>query len=261
MLFFVNYQPPRRPEFTNLEFIQFMKMNRYLLIGFPILLFLFSTSVYSQVKIKAPTDKVKEILYDKAPVSGEIRVGVMILTGGKEISPGYIYTKLPEDHRDFSQNKLFVILSSKDGLYKCSMELDLSDITWQETGVIEWKTNYSTQLSKYKAEDVAILTKYGKSWDSKDSKFVISSWSKNFDNDISVFLNADYKPRILVEDPGKNPAYCDCEKIESGPNVTFNYHCKIELEKLKGSPNVIVQQKVKRLGTFTIRNYDLPLIK
>lgn len=223
-----------------------------------ILFALNSFSVIAQQPQIVPFDtgSRKEILYDKTPVSGEIKVGLMYVTTEDIVVPNYFYAKMP--HKNIEGKKLCTIISSNDGLYKGEVIHTLRKEFEGKTMTFQWESVYMDKLKKYHRNEFAILSGIATDCNKPIETFVIVDWTAKHSNEFAFIINSDKKPRISVKKATEQKIF-ECEKIEGTQNVTFNYRCQLSLADIEMASSIYVQQKIKKLSAFTITEYAFPV--
>ena len=197
----------------------------------------------------------KEVLYDKTPVSGEIKVGLMFQHTNQIVTSNTFYAKLPKEKLD--GKKLCTIISSNDGLYKGELSHTLKTSHEGKTVEFKWESIYSDKLKKYHRNEFAILSGIASRCDKAIENFVVVDWTTNHSNEINFIVNSDKKPRVSIA--GKTKQIFECDAIQGNQNVTFNYRCKVPLSAITADSKIYIQQKVKKLNTFTMNEYAFPV--
>lgn len=200
-----------------------------------------------------------EVWYDKVPVSGDIRVGLMAVPDNSSIDPSYFYVNLPE-HKE---QQLCCEVSSRDGRYEANLIYNIKDL---EPGYHRFKipTKHKKALNKYAASDISILTSIGD--DCKDSKnyYAVASWNQldalTTTDTVFLLLNSDRRTFIIVENKelSKDEEYL-CKKNRSTSSVAYNCVCKIPARQLKEETQLYILQKSRGLGRGSIRSYPLTI--
>lgn len=197
----------------------------------------------------------KEVLYEKTPVSGEIKVGLMFLNADQIVNSNTFYARLPKEKLD--GKKLCTIISSNDGLYKGELSHTLKASHEGKTVEFKWESIYSEKLKKYHRSEFAILAGIASRCDKAIENFVVVDWTVNHSQELNFIINSDKKPRVSIA--GKTKQIFECDAIQGNQNVTFNYRCKVPLSAITAESKIYIQQKVKKLNTFTMNEYAFPV--
>jgi len=206
-----------------------------------VLIFFCSFQLFAQ--LKPIQNSLSETWYDKVPVSGEIRAGLMTEIDCSEYVKGNFFIKLPTNHNTKFLN---IDISSNDGRYLYTAHYDIEG----EHGIIEVirDTKILKKLSNYKCSDLAILA-----WINDDPKeeketFVLANWEPNLESEIvTIFLNSSNKAVLNYKDKETNESVTTpCQTITDQANVAFNCQCQISMDKLENSSEISIVQRVRR---------------
>jgi len=196
-----------------------------------------------------------EVWYDKVPVSGEIRVGIMVVNTDESISPSSFYVILPTHEEKY----LFCEISSRDGRYEASLTYDISKL---KIGChkFEFPTQHKEELKQYSANDITILTSIGNNPDSDTSYFTSASWVfvNSIPENIVILLNSERRTTIVVEDrKTKTNQEFSCEKIQAEASISYNSKCIIPSKVIDANSDVFIKQRVRRMNKITYNSYPI----
>jgi len=214
-------------------------MKYYLtIIGFSLFAFCL------KAQLKPVKNSTSETWYDKVPVSGEIRTGLMTGENCTEKVKTNFFVKLPNSH---NANYLNIDIISNDGRYMYTAHYELKD---KQGGVIEIvrASNMSNKLVNYKCEDLTILAWINNDPLEEKEKFVLANWDSNFDSkNVTIYLNSENKSVIYLENKTtKKSNTVPCEAITGQANVAYNCLCKVSVSDLKNASKVSIVQRVRR---------------
>lgn len=223
-----------------------------LILGY-LFLVLYSIPNYSQNK-----PFFKEVWYDKTPVSGDIRVGIIDKIDDVNINPNnenyYAYIA---DQKFTNGYLLCTVISSRDGRYKADIAHSLDNKEPYSLHSFSWDSQHKEELNKMKKSEITIISKVAETCDADPEYFTISQWEKGSLESVFVALNSEKKPHIQIKYANKPKDVCSCEKIEGEVNVNYNYICEIPTEKIKDAVEINVIQKVVRLSNVYSVPYKL----
>lgn len=209
---------------------------------FTIFLILFCT-LNSSAQLKPIQNSLSETWYDKVPVSGEIRAGLMTEVDCSEYVKGNFFVKIPTNHNSKFLN---IDISSNDGRYLYTAHYDIEG----EHGIIEVirDTKFLKKLSTYKCSDLAILAWINDDPKEEKESFVLANWESNFESEIvTIFLNSSNKAILYYENKDtKKSSSLPCQTISDQANVAFNCQCQISMEELESTSEVSIVQRVRR---------------
>jgi len=241
-----------------------LKQDERLLIMNPNLLrtlftvFFCTLAFYSkaQIRPKLKTGEKWETFFEKVPVSGEIRVGVMGYESDERVKPTRFFVWIP----GHNVGTMCVEISSRDGRYEARLPYDISGL---KEGVHEFElpTKYASDLRNYTVKDIAILAKIGRSCESSGSFYVLSSWNTPSEKpgSIFVYLNSD-KPVLFRFKRLKDNKIIDieCKKINVPLSIAYNCKCEVPVEDIRGVTDFYIQQRVRRVGDISFNTYSFP---
>jgi len=229
-----------------------MKIANILLL---ILLGALQNQAYSQI-MPEKSAKDWEVWYDKVPVSGEIRVGLMEDFTGGDLQPKTIYVLIP----DKSKKYLCVEISSRDGRYKANREFKIEKLKIGSNQLI-WPTNHTNELQNFNKQDLTILCSIGETCDDNPDYYTLASWSKGFDSDtFHILLNSEKPPTISIKNMiTKNNVDIECEKLELSPMITFNCKCDIPKNLITQNSEMKIVKRVRKINRITYKRYPLPI--
>lgn len=236
-----------------------MKNKFDYLLPFTIVL-LFAFNSYAQKnKTLLPIDEPDkwEVWYDKIPVSGEIRVGLLYDFNELKIDNESFFVDLPESNH----NILSVQLNSIDGRYTGQLDFNIQDL---DAGFYEinWPSTYSKELKKYARNELSILCKLSTNSETETSNYAISSWNKNNIDTVYVLLNVDKRVHIVIKDKERNTTEkITCQDLDELVTVTYNCICKIPVDKIPQNADVLIRQRVRKPGRVSYNEYPFNILK
>lgn len=224
-----------------------------------LLLVIVNLSAYTQTKVISPNKKLLkstwEVYYQKVPVSGEIRVGLMAFENDEKIIPKSFFVKIPQ-HQESS---LCVEISSRDGRYEANIPYDIKSL---KSGVYEFElpTKHADELKKYTLKDITILAKIGESCTSNGSYYVLSTWNKPDLNtgQLHIYLNSD-QPTFIQFESGGISRKITCERIEENASIAYNCSCVVPMNMLSNTTELNIQQRIRRVGKIYYSSYTFPI--
>ena len=195
--------------------------------------------------------------YDKIPVSGEIRVGLMNEFNSESFNPKSFYVNIPEK----INKNLCVDINSKDGRYHANLNYDLSNV---QLGIneFEWPTSHYKELLKYNKQEITIICSIRNSCKEKPDYYVVSSWENNFSTDtVYVLVNSLKIPTIEIENRSTNKiSKFKCKKINVKPTITYNCKCGIPKSEIKNAKTIKIVQRIRKINRISYNRYPI-LIK
>lgn len=198
-------------------------------------------------------NKTSETWYEKVPVSGEIRTGLMIGNSCAESVKNRFYVQIPENH---SYKYLNVEISSNDGRYTYTSHYNIEN----QKGVLELNriSTLEGKLKNYKCNDLAIMAWINNDITDEKEEFVLSNWDSKFDAEIAfVYLNSENPAILFVENKtNKESKNIKCDKLDGDANVAYNCLCILPIKDIKAS-EISVVQRVRR----SQNRYPLSIIK
>ena len=222
------------------------------------LFFLLSLSViYCQNNEPINLKSNWEVWYDKVPVSGDIRVGVMADQNNESIDPTTFYILIPEH----TEKYLFCEFSSIDGRYEASVNYDISNLN---AGVHKFilPTKHVSALKNYSYSDIAILTSIVDNFDYKASYFISASWKPitSFPEYIYVYLNSERPTTIVLEDKlSKSKEEFKCNRVENPSSIAYNKVCRISSKTISINTEIFVKQRIRRMKKISYNSYPITL--
>ncbi|MBK7806936.1 MAG: hypothetical protein IPJ51_11605 [Saprospiraceae bacterium] len=226
---------------------------------FSILLISLIDNLYAQ--IKEPLNPLKpkpnwEVWYDKVPVSGDIRVGLMNEFSNSKINPSNFHVEIPTQ----KASKLCVEISSKDGRYEASLEYDISNMS-PGNQVFNLPSSYQEKLSKFEKKDIAILSKAAQSCSSEDYNIYVSSWSNTNAQQDSIYLlvNSENITKFSITNLNGSTEELDCKKLKTNSHIAFNCLCSIPKKYISKSSTFALVQRVKVGSTRKVNSYPVPI--
>ena len=231
--------------------------NRLLIILLVLVFHLPISIVSSQNNLPIDLNSNWEVWYDKVPVSGEIRVGIMVDQINESINPTTFYIMIPEHTEKF----LSCEISSIDGRYEASVAYDISKLA---AGVHQFNlpTKHANDLKSYSYSDIALLTSITDNLEDKAKYYTSASWKPiiTYPENIYVYLNSERTTTIVVEDKTKdNLSEFKCIKIENPSSIAYNKVCKIPSKSISANTEIFVKQRVRRMKKISYNSYPISL--
>lgn len=184
-------------------------------------------------------NKTSETWYEKVPVSGEIRTGLMMGNSCDENVKNSFYVQIPENH---NYKYLNVEISSNDGRYTYTAHYNIENLN----GVLEVNRVSTLQgkLKNYKCNDLAIMSWINNDITEEKKVFALSNWDSKFDaNTAFVYLNSENPAILFVENKTtKETININCNKLDEEANVAYNCLCILPIEHIETSEISIVQR-------------------
>jgi hypothetical protein len=221
--------------------------------------------VFVQLSLNTSTAQIKpldlpdgwEVWYDKVPVSGGFRVGLIDDYMDTPLDKPFFHVQIPEHE----EKLLCVLVSSRDGRYKAELTYDISGLS-EGRYAFEWPTLYFNKLKQFTAQDLTILCSVGNSCDQDAAYYAYASWNDSTQSDtLFLLVNSDRPPRVVVEDEGgsEKSKAIDCERINVRAGIAYNCLCKIPKNLVRPASQLFVVKRVRRLGRTSFIRYPLPL--
>lgn len=232
-----------------------MKRNFYKTSIVFVLLNLLIPTGWTQEILPIDLDNNWEVWYDKVPVSGEIRVGIMTTNEDANINPSYFYVMIPKHTEKF----LFCEISSRDGRYEASVSYDISNLKPGSHKFI-LPTQHINELKNYHSNDITILTSIGDTQSGEPTYFTSASWESinSYPANIYILLNSEKKTSIVVENKKLNTQNeYPCEKIVTDSSIAYNCLCKIPTNILDASSELFIKQRVRRMRKISYNSYPI----
>lgn len=233
-----------------------MLQKKQILFSFLFLIIISLTS-YSQEVSPINLSDDWEVWYDRVPVSGEIRVGLMSTTKDLNINPSYFYINLPK-HKE---KRLCCEISSRDGRYEANLIYDIEDL---KSGYYKFKlpTKHKNELKDYNSNDITILASIGDDCEKDRNYYTIASWNDviSASDTIYIFLNSEKRTSIVVDNEklsieDEHP----CKKIEKTSSIAYNCVCGIPAKQLSEETQLHIKQRVRRLRKISYNSYPLKI--
>ena len=213
--------------------------------------FLFCSYSFAQIEPnKTVLEKSNwEVWQDKIPVSGGVRVGLMLADNSIKVNPSSFYVHVPNTEIKI----LCVELSSKDGRYSAKIDYSIDNL---KIGIHQFllPTKYKKELSSYKADEIVILASLNENCNENPKAYLISNWNNlNTKKNVFVYINSQIPAKLVADS-----IEFDCEDLES-PSIAFNKKCKIPLTSLKETSLLYIKQRTRRMGSVKFNSYELPI--
>lgn len=213
-------------------------------------------------RVRLGGDNLRERVTSQVPISGGVRVGLMVETG-KPASDTEIFTAfLPK----LSEGRwLCLEFLSIDGRYEASGELSLRPEQTGKPVIVELDSNYRDVLDEYAPRDVAIIAALKENCGSAKTKsFVVSQWGdvthiegKSKYDKIHVLLNSNRADMYLRFLRGKDRKKLSCTPIDGKTRTAFDVVCEIPLSRMLDLRNTKIGG---RRGTTGIKPLELPVV-
>ncbi len=229
-------------------------MKKHLILPL-FILFIFQIQAQNNV-IKPINNGDWEVWYEKIPVSGEIRTGIIAeLENSASIQKSF-FVQIP----DSKVSHLCVEISSNDGRYAANLEFNISNL---QAGVHEfnWPTEYYNDLQDFSSKDITIKSSIGNECGKDENFFVLSSWIKtDFKENIYIILNSEKKSRIRVYNKKtKESTDFECQKFEGQANVAFNSSCSIPISAINQDSEIFIIQRIRRGSSISFNRYPIKI--
>lgn len=238
-------------------------MNSYSGAVLSIVLLLLSTCAFSQTtlkKLEPDTQsmlKAWEVYYNKIPVSGGVRVGVMAFETREKIAPASFFVKIPQH----TQSKLCVEISSRDGRYQAKLPYEIRGL---EPGLYELNlpTKYRNELKNYTVRDITIIAKIVKTCDQEAECYVLSAWNKpSFSSQqVYIYLNSEQYTELVLTNPRNSTKHIlECETIDEPIKTAYNCVCKVAGYNLNEFSDIRIRRTIRKITTRYFDFLDLPI--
>ncbi|WP_405570179.1 hypothetical protein [Winogradskyella sp. Asnod2-B02-A] len=207
-----------------------------------IILFLVTTLLFAQTY---PDEKALDANWeqwqDKVPVSGNVRVGLMLDQEEKDFDPSSFYVLIPETETA----NLCVELSSKDGRYSANINYDISEL---QSGIQEFvlPTKYKSELEDYSANEVVILSTLSQDCEGEVEAYLVSGWLETVESkSVSVYVNSMVPTSVIVEKKDNDFLEFKCSTVEF-PKVAYSKKCTIPIEDYNSASKLIIKERIGR---------------
>ena len=222
---------------------------------FILLLYLSFKPCLSQEILPISTDNEWEVWYDKVPVSGEIRVGIMNSISDVYINPSSFYVMIPNHNKKILQCEI----SSRDGRYEASISYNIENL---KSGNYKFSlpTQHKNELKNYTSKDITILTSIGDTSIENTAFYVSSSWHSivKYPETIYIYINSERKSTIVIQNSKSvNSQQFPCEKIQETSSIAYNSLCKIPTKDLDLNSNLFIKQRVRKMNKITYNSYPI----
>ncbi len=198
-----------------------------------------------------------EVWYDNVPVSGEIRVGVMVDQNEASINPTTFYVMIPE----LSEKFLSCEISSRDGRYEACVAYDISKL---KSGSHQFTlpTKHVNDLKTYNFSDITILTSLSDNLENKGKFYTGASWEpiSIFPENIYVYLNSARSTTLVAVNKSKNEREeFKCIKIEKPSSIAYNKVCKFPSKAISPNTELLIKQRVRKMNKITYNSYPISI--
>ncbi len=244
-------KPPVPLQYTDMEKL---KQCLPVLFAFWITGFLlFSVDLSAQILPFNTKSKDWEVWYQKVPVSGGIKVGVIDEFSTDQIDPGSFFVQLPEHDEKY----LCAVISSRDGRYKAELNYEIKDLPAGRYE-FEWPTAHSSDLQRFTRQELTILCTVGNSCEQDPAYYLITSWKESSPSDtLYVLLNSEPPPMITDENNSEKRFYC--ERLPASNGIAYNCVCMIPKTAVTENSKWLVVQMVRKPTGRKIIRYPLPI--
>ena len=208
---------------------------------FIFLVFLGGTKIFAQ--LTPLPNSISETWYDKVPVSGEIRTGIMMDNSCTEKVKDSFYVQIPMSH---NFNFLNVEISSNDGRYTYMCNYYIKDRNGIQ--ILQRDTKLTSKLKNYACDDLAIMAWMSNENTAEKNNFVLANWDSNFDSsNVYIFLNSENPAILFVQNTQNNKTESlQCNEIKNAANVAYNCLCKLPLKYISEDTEISIVQRVRR---------------
>jgi hypothetical protein len=218
---------------------------------------LIAHTLFCQIK-PSLTDQNKnwEVWHDKVPISGDIKVGLVnIPISEKKLISNKLYIKYKDNTS--KQKKIIIEISSRDGKYEAKLPYTLMNTDNDGIYELELPTKYFTQLKNYNLKDLAILAKID---DGTNANFLCASWQKEFDNNVTLYLNSENATYIMPNINGKAGEKKKCDRILEKYSVSYNCKCDVTIDATKGVSNYTILQRSSSASSVSYNSYKINVV-
>ncbi|GHF94867.1 hypothetical protein [Thalassotalea marina] len=125
-----------------------------------------------------------------------------------------------------STGTLCIDISSIDGRYKASLEHELTQAV-SKLNQLEFPTQYQTELTSYKPNELAVKATLGKSCSDRNRKSLLASWSGNIEGEHPVLLIRSDARKDVVFVPNISKSF-KCKKFKNEYKVTYDKYCELK---------------------------------
>jgi hypothetical protein len=174
---------------------------------------------------------------DRVPVGADFLVGIHSNQKDESIDPSRLFVTLPKNHGPI----LCVSISSIDGKYKAKLEYDIKN-TGSGEFEFEIPTEHKDKLSKYKTQNVAIISKSGQSCTSTNGIYHVASWNKSLEDKRYMYFGGETPVSISLFDAKGKITKVKAEKIEGVPAISYKWKCEVSQELLAKTTKIIVNR-------------------
>lgn len=219
----------------------------------------FVTAYVSQGQISPNASSINnknwEVWQERIPVSGGVRVGLMLEQSKSEIKPNRFFVMIP----DTALKSLCVELSSKDGRYSARVDYDLTGV---EQGMKEFylPTRYAKELKKYASDELVILASLSSSCGENPEWYLISSWDDKIYETASVvaYVNSAVSTSLSFQNGNGDNKELKFENLKI-PTVAFNKKCIVPINLLGTESLLQVRQRVRKMNRVRFNTYEIPV--
>lgn len=198
--------------------------------------------------------KFWETWQDKVPVSGNVRVGLMIDIGNQGFDPKHFFVNIPK--HEFSN--LCAELSSKDGRYSAKLPIPI-DTTYYGIIMLKLPTKYEKELSEFKTDEIVVLASLSNDCSKKPGAYVVSSWvdTKVAETDsVTVYINSISQTSLQLTNGDIKVGESKCSTLDF-PIVAYNKKCTLPLNVLKDKYTLVIKQRIRRGSNVSFSRYKL----
>ena len=197
-----------------------------------------------------------EVYQEKIPVSGGVRVGLMLEEEEDEINPSTFFVKIPNTNI----KNLCVELSSKDGRYSAKLNYDISSAS---EGLQQFylPTKFYDQLSGYTSSELVILASLADTCTEKPEAYLISGWkSPDIISTFVLYINSTIESTLVVRLQNGTEEEIPFTEVSS-PTIAFNKKSTISKDLLdnESAAMLYIKQRVRKMGRVKFNSYEVPL--
>ena len=215
----------------------------------------FSSSALCQVT-QPIEDQSWETWRDEVPLSGGVKVGLMLEDDQNMYTYESFFVNLPED----GYSNLCVEISSQDGSFEAMKAYDISN---HKPGISEFAlaSESFAKLSEYKKGELVLLSSVRNNCDDEIAFYALSMWEIiTSEHLVSIYLNSKSTPRIIGRVNGNVVIRIKCNphKTERAAK-SFNMKCEINDEIPPNTEFTIRLRDTVSPIEESVVDYPLPL--
>jgi hypothetical protein len=188
------------------------------------------------------------------PVSGGLRVGVMVIPRRERPDADSLYVILPLT----GKSTLCAEVSSRDGRYEARLEYSLA--AGDSGGIwLKFRSRHRSQIKDLEADELAILAHLAEKCDGNVETFVVASWDAiTVPDTVIVFLNSRVPTFVIAVKAREKQDETRCAEL-SQTTTAFNLRCAIPYAWITSSNTLYVRKRERRGARTAIVDTPLPL--